>query len=91
MWQRRSCSPPKAATSGWFCRRRSGSTCARRELLGDAKTTPLATEKELAGAYPMFELGAVPPFGGPAGDRTVVDRRLAEQESVLIEAGSDAR
>jgi prolyl-tRNA editing enzyme YbaK/EbsC (Cys-tRNA(Pro) deacylase) len=39
----------------------------------------------------MFELGAVPPFGGPAGDRTVVDRRLAEQESVLIEAGSDAR
>jgi Ala-tRNA(Pro) deacylase len=36
----------------------------------------------------MFELGAVPPFGGKAGDRTVVDRRLAEQESVIVEAGS---
>jgi len=35
----------------------------------------LATEAELADAYPMFELGAAPPFGGPAGDRTIVDRR----------------
>jgi Ala-tRNA(Pro) deacylase len=59
-----------------------------RELLGDGKATRLATEEELAAAYPMFELGAVPPFGGPAGDRTVIDRRLAEQESVVIEAGS---
>jgi Ala-tRNA(Pro) deacylase len=59
-----------------------------RKLLGDAKSTRLATEEELAGAYPMFELGAVPPFGGPAGDRAVVDRRLAEQESVVIGAGS---
>ena len=58
-----------------------------RELLGD-KATRLANEKELAGAYPMFELGAVPPFGGPAGDRAVVDHRFAEQQSVVIEAGS---
>ena len=59
-----------------------------RELLGDGKATRLASEEELAGAYPMFELGAVPPFGGPAGDRTIVDRRLAAQGSVVIEAGS---
>jgi Ala-tRNA(Pro) deacylase len=59
-----------------------------RELLGSSKQTRLATETELAATYPMFELGAVPPFGGKAGDRTVVDRRLAEQESVIVEAGS---
>jgi Ala-tRNA(Pro) deacylase len=59
-----------------------------RELIGDGKTTRLATEVELAGAYPMFELGAVPPFGGPAGDRTIFDRRLAEQDTVVVEAGS---
>ena len=59
-----------------------------RELLGSSKQTRLATETELAAAYPMFELGAVPPFGGIAGDRTVVDRRLADQESVIVEAGS---
>jgi Ala-tRNA(Pro) deacylase len=59
-----------------------------RRLLGEAKATRLAREEELAVAYPMFELGAVPPFGGPTGDRTIVDRRLAAQESVVIEAGS---
>ncbi len=59
-----------------------------RELLGDGKQTRLATESELAHAYPMFELGAVPPFGGPAGDQVIVDRRLAERESVVLEAGS---
>lgn len=58
-----------------------------RELTGDGSTR-LATEDELADVYPMFELGAAPPFGGPAGDRTIADRRLAEQESVVVEAGS---
>jgi len=57
-----------------------------RELLGNEAR--LATESELAVAYPTFELGAVPPFGGPAGDRTVVDRRLADRTTVVIEAGS---
>jgi Ala-tRNA(Pro) deacylase len=59
-----------------------------RDLLGTGKTARLATESELADAYPMFELGAVPPFGGPAGDRVLVDRALAERESVVLEAGS---
>ena len=48
----------------------------------------LATEEELADAYPAFELGAVPPFGGPEGDRVVVDRRIADLETVIVEAGS---
>jgi Ala-tRNA(Pro) deacylase len=48
----------------------------------------LATEAELGGAYPAFELGAVPPIGGPSGDRVVVDGRLAEHEAVVFEAGT---
>jgi len=48
----------------------------------------LATEAELTAAYPAFELGAVPPLGGPGGDRTVVDRCLVERDTVVVEAGS---
>jgi len=47
----------------------------------------LVGEADLVDAYPEFELGAVPPFGGPAGDRVVVDRRLAEVDHVVLEAG----
>ncbi len=57
-------------------------------LLGLPHDARLATEDELAVAYPGFELGAVPPLGGPGGDRTVVDRRLAERETVVVDAGS---
>jgi len=59
-----------------------------RELLGDGKRTRLATESELASVYPMCGRGAVPPCGGPAGDQVIVDRRLVEGESVVLEAGS---
>jgi Ala-tRNA(Pro) deacylase len=51
----------------------------------------LLGETELAGAYPQFELGAVPPFGGPDGDRVVVDSGLAECEYVVLEAGAHDR
>jgi Ala-tRNA(Pro) deacylase len=47
----------------------------------------LLTESELVSAYPQFELGAVPPFGGPAGDLTVIDGKLAECDHVVLEAG----
>ncbi|MGZ8783828.1 MAG: aminoacyl-tRNA deacylase, partial [Gaiellaceae bacterium] len=59
-----------------------------RRLLGGDKQARLATEAELVFAYPMYELGAVPPFGVPAGDRVLFDQRLAERDSVLLEAGS---
>ena len=59
-----------------------------RKLLGFSHELRLATEAELAIEYPGFELGAVPPFGGPGGDRTVVDRRLADLQRVVVEAGS---
>jgi Ala-tRNA(Pro) deacylase len=57
----------------------------RRALGSHAR---LATEAELAAAYPMFELGAVPPFGGPSGDRVLIDRWLATRDRVVVEAGS---
>jgi Ala-tRNA(Pro) deacylase len=58
-----------------------------RHVLGDTHAR-LATECELAIAYPMYELGAVPPFGAPAGDRILFDRGLTECDSIVLEAGS---
>lgn len=57
-----------------------------RDALGS--DVRLVTEEELDTAYPGVELGAVPPFGGPEGDRVIVDRRIAELETVIVEAGS---
>jgi len=54
----------------------------------DAKTVRLLSEEDLVLMYPQFEPGAVPPFGGPAGDRVVVDPRLAEREHVVLDAGA---
>lgn len=58
-----------------------------RGILG-TKDVELATEAVLAGAYPEFELGAVPPLTGGDGDRVLVDRRVCENESVVLEAGT---
>ena len=52
----------------------------------DAAEIELVPEDELVGAYPEFELGAVPPVGGPP-DRIVLDRRLEEFPSIVFEAG----
>lgn len=54
----------------------------------ETKDVELATEEALAGAYPEFELGAVPPLTGGDGDRVLVDRRLGESEWVVLEAGT---
>jgi prolyl-tRNA editing enzyme YbaK/EbsC (Cys-tRNA(Pro) deacylase) len=35
-----------------------------------------------------FDLGAVPPLGGARRDPVIIDSRLAERESVVLEAGS---
>lgn len=59
-----------------------------RDLVGaGAKKVHLAREDDLARDYPEFELGAVPPVGGRP-DPVLVDRRLAEQEEIVFEAGS---
>jgi Ala-tRNA(Pro) deacylase len=48
----------------------------------------LASEQVLAGAYPQFELGAIPPVGGPGHDLVLMDERLRDTESVVFEAGT---
>jgi Ala-tRNA(Pro) deacylase len=58
-----------------------------REQIEGGKRIHLASEEDLQRDYPGFDLGAVPPFGG-AGDRVLVDARLARQETVVLEAGS---
>lgn len=62
-----------------------------RELLGAGKEVHLLTEEELGRGYPEFELGAVPPLGGPAGDRVIVDARVADHRTVVLEAGAHDR
>jgi Ala-tRNA(Pro) deacylase len=60
-----------------------------RELHGGGRhKVQLATEEDLRRDYPEFELGAVPPIGGGRKDPVVVDPKVAEQETVVIEAGS---
>jgi Ala-tRNA(Pro) deacylase len=60
-----------------------------REARGvSKKKIHLASEEDLARDFPEFELGAVPPIGGARHDPVVIDRRLAERDSVILEAGS---
>jgi Ala-tRNA(Pro) deacylase len=54
-------------------------------------TVRLANEPEVTYAYPLFELGSVPPFGGRGGDRTIVDPLVLAQRSVVFEAGSQRK
>lgn len=58
-----------------------------RKVLG-TDDIALATEAELVGAYPSFELGAVPPFDAADPDEVIVDRHLCEVDSVVFEAGT---
>jgi len=50
------------------------------------ETVALVPEDELVGAYPEFELGAVPPISGPR-DQVVLDERLDVSPSLVFEAG----
>jgi Ala-tRNA(Pro) deacylase len=52
-----------------------------------ATNVVLLTEAELLSAYPQFELGAVPPFGGPADERVVVDRGVVSDDHVVFDGG----
>lgn len=58
-----------------------------KDVLG-GDDVQLASEHVLAGAYPQFELGAVPPVGGPEHDRVLMDEGLRECEWVVFEAGT---
>lgn len=58
-----------------------------KEVLG-REDVELASEGVLVGAYPEFELGAVPPVGGSGKEVVLLDARLAELESVVFDAGT---
>lgn len=58
-----------------------------RDRLG-TNDVRLATEEVLAGAYPEFELGAVPPLAEDSGDRVLVDERLVDAGWIVFEAGT---
>jgi Ala-tRNA(Pro) deacylase len=59
-----------------------------RELHGGGRhKVHLATEDDLRRDYPEFELGAVPPVGGRS-DSVIVDPKVTERTSIVIEAGS---
>jgi Ala-tRNA(Pro) deacylase len=47
----------------------------------------LATEGELAHAFPDCRLGAIPPLGAAYGMRTVIDDSVEVQPEVWFEAG----
>ncbi len=55
---------------------------------GGKKKVHLASEEQLVRDFPEFDLGAVPPIGGGRRDPVVVDSRLAERDSLVLEAGS---
>jgi len=57
------------------------------QALGE-KEVRLASEKEMADLFPECELGAEPPVGSLFGLKTVMDTRLAEDEYLIMQAGS---
>lgn len=57
------------------------------DLVGSGKLR-LAAESEFSGLYPNCEPGAMPPFGNLYGHRVYVDERLAEDETIVFNAGN---
>lgn len=56
--------------------------------LADAGQLRLAEESEFAGLYPNCEPGAMPPLGNLYGQRVFVDQRLADDETIVFNAGN---
>ncbi len=60
---------------------------AVRTLLG-APDARLAHESEFAESFPDCEVGAMPPFGNLYGVPVVVDTSLAEDDTIVVQAGT---
>ena len=54
----------------------------------DAQDVRLATESEFEHAFPDCEVGAMPPFGNLYGIPVYVDRALADEETIVFNAGT---
>jgi Ala-tRNA(Pro) deacylase len=59
----------------------------RLEKVLGSKNVRLATEAELSELFPDCDLGAMPPFGHEYGMEVYVDGHLADDESIVFEAG----
>jgi len=57
------------------------------EAIGAGQVS-LATEDEIGHIFPDCEVGAMPPFGAEYDLETFVDTRLAEDDEILIPAGT---
>jgi len=57
-----------------------------REL--NARHARLAAEAEFGGLFPDCDVGAMPPFPGPAALPVYLDRAILEQPEIVFEAGS---
>jgi Cys-tRNA(Pro)/Cys-tRNA(Cys) deacylase len=58
-----------------------------RTVLGASRQLQLAGEHEIARAFPMFDVGAVPPFGPIVPAAEVLDAALLRNERILCPAG----
>jgi Ala-tRNA(Pro) deacylase len=56
------------------------------DLVGSGKLR-LAEESDFSGLFPNCEPGAMPPLGNLYGHRVFVDDRLAEDETIVFNAG----
>ena len=54
----------------------------------EAKEVFLAGEREIAAAFPDCDVGAMPPFGNLYDIPVYVDRLLAEDETIVFQAGT---
>jgi len=50
----------------------------------------LAEEQEFAATFPNCEVGAMPPFGNLYGVDVYVDQTLADDETIVMRAGTHA-
>jgi Ala-tRNA(Pro) deacylase len=58
-----------------------------RDALGASGSLKLATEEEMGGDFPQFEVGALPPVGPMLPATELIDHRLLEHSRVLCAAG----
>ncbi len=58
-----------------------------RDVVG-SDHVEFASEEVVAGLYPEYEPGAVPPFTGTTGDVVFVDGRLDKSQFVVLAAGT---
>jgi Ala-tRNA(Pro) deacylase len=61
---------------------------ARLPEVPGAQDARLAREDEFASSFPDCEVGAMPPFGNLYGVPVLVDRALAEDDTIVVQAGT---